>query len=154
MTKKERLIQQAVDNGAEVIEHRFQSDRIKGLYCDGTIAISDRLKTSAEQTSILGEELGHHLTSYGNILDQSDVMSRKQELRARIWAYDNLIGLDGIVQAYKARCRNRYEMALFLDVTEELLIETLNHYREKYGQFVRYGEYTIRFEPLAVIRWM
>lgn len=154
MTKKEKLIQQAVDNGAEVIEHRFQSERIKGLYCDGTIATSDRLKTSAEQTSILAEELGHHMTAYGNILDQDDVMNRKQELRGRIWAYNRLIGLEGIVNAYKAGCRNRYEMAAYLDVTEELLIDALEYYREKYGQYARYKQYAIRLDPLMVIRWV
>ena len=154
MTKKEKLIQQAVDNGAEVIEHRFQSDRLKGLYCDGTIAISDRLKTSAEQTSILAEELGHHMTASGNIIDQSDVMNRKQELRGRIWAYNRLIGLEGIVEACKAGCRNRYEMAAYLEVTEELLIEALDYYKEKYGQYARVGQYAVRLDPLAGIRWV
>ena len=154
VTKKEELIQEAADCGAEVINHRFNSERIKGLYSDGMITISDRLKTSAQQTSILGEELGHHLTSYGNILDQNDVMNRQQERRARIWAYDRLIGLEGIVKAYKAGCRNRYEMAAYLEVTEELLIDALFYYQEKYGQFARYERYAIRFDPLAVIRWV
>ena len=58
-------------NGIEVIHYPFETDRIKGLYCDGTIAISTDMKTDAEKACVLAEELGHHYTTYGNILDQS-----------------------------------------------------------------------------------
>ena len=52
MTTTELLRQQAADSGAEVIDWNFTSDRIKGLYCDGVIAVSDRLRKSAEQNAI------------------------------------------------------------------------------------------------------
>lgn len=151
MTRKEELRQQAVDNGAEVIDHRFRSDRIHGFYCDGTIAISDRLETSAEEAVIVAEELGHHLTAYGNILDQSDPWNRKQELHGRIWAYDRLIGLSGIIKAYQAGCKNRYEMAELLEVTEKMLEDSLDYYRQKYGICTNYNKYVIFFDPLVVI---
>ncbi len=110
MTTTEELTEEARSHGAETIDWRFKSDRIKGLYCDGVIAISDRL-TGKEQAAVLAEELGHHLTAAGNILDQSVTANRKQELSGRIWAYNRLIGLTGILRAYKMGCRNRYEMA-------------------------------------------
>ena len=69
---------------------------LKGLYIDGNIAIQKGM-TSAESGCTLAEEIGHHETSVGNILDLSDIRNRKQELRARLWAYDRLIGLIGIV---------------------------------------------------------
>ena len=86
MTTTEELTEEARSHGAETIDWRFTSDRIKGLYCDGVIAISDRL-TGKEQAAVLAEELGHHLTASGNILDQSVTANRKQELRGRIWAW-------------------------------------------------------------------
>ena len=70
---------------------------------------------------------------------------------SRIWAYNRLIGLEGIIRAYKAGCRNRYEMADLLDVTEEMLTDALEHYREKYGVCVTCGKYVIYFEPLGVM---
>ncbi len=151
MTVMEELIQQAADSGAEVIERRFKSERIKGLYCDGIIAVSDRLETSAEEVSILAEEIGHHLTASGDILDQSRAGNRKQEQRGRMWAYDRLIGLSGIVRAYRRGCRNRYEMAEELGVTEELLAEALERYRQKYGICTRYEGCVIFWEPLGVM---
>ena len=104
MNTTEELTEEAYSHGAETIDWKFTSDRIKGLYCDGVIAISDRL-TGKEQAAVLAEELGHHLTASGNILDQSVTANRKQELRGRIWAYNRLIGLTGIIRAYKMGCR-------------------------------------------------
>lgn len=97
------------------------------------IAIHKGLPTSIEKSCVLAEELGHHYTTYGDILDQSEVSNRKQELRARAWGYNKLIGLMGLIKAYEHGCRNRYEIAEYLEVTEEYLEECLECYRSKYG---------------------
>lgn len=101
---------------------------------------------------MLAEELGHHYTTVGNILDQSDTGSMKQERKARLWAYNKLIGLSGIIQGYKAHCRNRHELADCLHVSEEFLQEAIDCYRNKYGTSVELDGYLIVFDPsLAVI---
>lgn len=126
---------------------KYNDGRIKGK----RIAIRENMLT-AEKACVLAEELGHYHTTYGNILDQSKTGNRKQELRARVWAYDKLIGLKGIVNAYKHGCQNLYEMAEYLDVTEEFLEEALKRYRSHYGEYAQIGQYLIIFEPhLAVI---
>ena len=58
-----------------------------------------------------------------------------------------MIGIYGIVSAYKAGCRNLYEMADHLDVTEEYLKEALDAYRSKYGVYTKVDNYVIYFEP-------
>lgn len=116
--------------------------RIKGK----KIAIK-RNMTTTEKACILAEELGHYHTSVGNILDLSAVKSRKQELRARIWAYNNLIGLYGIINSYKASCRSLHEIAAHLEVTEAFAAEALEYYRRKYGYCKRIDNYVIYFEP-------
>ena len=151
MDMTEELRQQAVDYGAEVVDWKFQTDRIKGLYCDGVIAVSKDIDTSAERTCVLAEELGHHLTACGSILDQKDTSNRKQELKGRIWAYNRLIGLTGIIKAYRAGCRNRYEIAQNLEVTEDMLQDAVDYYHEKYGLCVQVDNYAIYFEPLGVM---
>ena len=151
MNRTEELSQQAADYGAEVIDWKFNADRIKGLYCDGVIAVSKDIDTIAEKTCVIAEELGHHLTATGNILDQKDISNRKQELRGRIWAYNRLIGLTGIIKAYRAGCRNRYEIAQTLEVTEEMLQDAIDYYREKYGLCVQVDNYAIYFDPLGVM---
>ena len=151
MTTTEELRQQAEDLGAEVMKWRFESERIKGLYCDGTIALSDRLNSTAEEAAILAEEIGHHLTASGNILDQSNIESRKQEIRGRVWSYDRLIGLSGLISAFDAGCTNRFEIADFLGVPEDVLQDAINYYHGKYGLYCSVGHYIVFFEPLRVI---
>lgn len=84
MTSLEHLENEAFKNNVLIIEKHFRNDNIKGLYCDGVIALNSKFKDSAEKACVLAEELGHHYTTVGNILDQSDTNNRKQELRARL----------------------------------------------------------------------
>lgn len=148
MNKYETLLDAAEQDGITVTEKfDFSDTRFKGLYCNGVIAIDHTLSTSAEKNSILAEELGHHHTTYGNILDMHDVSNIKQEGRARMWAYDKLIGLTGIINAYKHGCTSLHEMAEFLEVTEEFLNESLTAYRRRYGCFTKLDNYVIYFEP-------
>ena len=48
---------------------------------------------SVTTADTLAEELGHHYTTVGDILDQTNVSNRKQERLARVWAYNRRIGL-------------------------------------------------------------
>lgn len=123
---------------------------LKGLYFNENIAIEKSL-TQKEKSCVLAEELGHHYTSSGNILDQTKTENVKQEQRARMWAYNKQIGLHGIINAYKRGCRNIHEMADHLDVTEEFLRDALEAYRLKYGQCVNIDNYTVYFEPYLMV---
>ena len=48
--------------------------------------------TTTEKAGQIAEELGHHHTSYGDIVDINDVRNRKQERQARLWGYKKMIG--------------------------------------------------------------
>ena len=110
------------------------------------------METSVEKTCTLAEELGHHHTSVGNIIDMENVSNRKQERQARLWGYNKLIGLTGIVRAFQAGCQSCHEMADLLDVTEEYLQECIDCYRDKYGVYTEVDNYIIYFIPnLAVM---
>ena len=60
---------------------------------------------------MLAEELGHHYTTVGDIIDQKESENRKQERRARIWAYHEMISLSDLVDCYHSRYQNEYEVA-------------------------------------------
>ena len=120
MNSYEYLQEEARKDGVHVIDYHFDSNRIRGLYCNGTVAIRQNM-TTAEKSCVLAKELGHHRMTVGNILDQDDVANRKQEHLARLWAYDRRIGLSGIIQGYRNHCHNRHELAECLDGSEEFL---------------------------------
>lgn len=147
MNSYEKLLENARKRGVAVVDYNFNSNRIKGLYCDNTAALSTNLNTSTEKACILAEELGHYYTSYGNIIDQSSTGNRKQEYHARLWSYNKLIGLNRIVNAFKHGCKSKSDMADYLNVTEEFLLEALQCYKNKYGTYTQVNNYIIYFEP-------
>lgn len=126
---------------------RNNNGRVKG----NKIAIRKDINTSAEKACVLAEEMGHYHTSVGRILNQSDAENRKQELRAREWAYDRQVGLIGIVKSFRAGCQTLSEMAEYLEVTEEFLGDALERYRQKYGIYTTIDHYIIYFEPYLAV---
>ena len=116
--------------------------RIKGR----RVAIKRNMPTIKKKCA-LAEELGHHYTTVGDITAQITVEDQKQEYKARLWAYNELIGLQGIIMAYKANCHTMVDMAEYLEVSEEFLAETLECYKKKYGVCTKVDNYVIYFEP-------
>ena len=151
MNKYEIFLDEANDKGLIVKEKSLQSSdgRIKG----NRIAIRKDLKTTAEKACVLAEELGHYETTVGDILEMSSSWNRKQERQARLNGYNRMIGVFGIVRAYEAGCQDQHEIADFLNVTEEYLLECIECYRNKYGTMKSIDNYTIYFIPnLAVMK--
>ena len=99
----------------------------------------------------MAEELGHYYTGHRDISDQSSVTNRKQECYDCIYSYNKLVGLMGIIDAYKHNCKSLSESAEYLDVTEEYLNEAISYYRSKYGTSVTVDNYTIFFEPYVAV---
>ena len=95
----EELLEEAAAQNISVDENFPFHGNLKGLYVDQNIALSDQLETSAEKACILAEELGHHYTSVGNILDISDPANAKQERQARMWTYDRSAWFDRCLSA-------------------------------------------------------
>ncbi|WP_068786651.1 ImmA/IrrE family metallo-endopeptidase [Paenibacillus phocaensis] len=129
-------------------------DWLKGIYIESgagdMILLNKNLRTDRERKCVLVEEMGHQYKTVGDITDQSKLVNQQQELRARQWGYERLVPLSAIVQAYKAKVKGRYEIAEYLDVTEEFLQACIDRYRNKYGTYTVWENYIIYFEPLGV----
>lgn len=151
MNKLEQLEQEAFEDKVRVHDYYLGEDSLKGIYIDGNVAINTSVSNSAEKTCVLAEELGHHHTSVGNIIDMENVSNRKQERQARLWGYNKLIGLTGIITAFRAGCQSRHEIAELLDVTEEYLQECIDCYRDKYGVYTEVDNYIIYFIPYLAV---
>jgi len=146
----EELLKEAHNEGLIVKEKPLVSR--DGLINGKRIAIRMNIPTLAQKACTLAEEIGHHKMTAGDILEQSSVSDQKQEYIARLWSYNRMIGLQGIISGYKANCQNRYELAEFLNVTEEFLQEALDCYCSKYGAFAELDNYVIIFQPnLSVV---
>lgn len=151
MTKYEELLEESSAAGLTVKECPLRN--ADGFTVGRKIGIRTG-QTSRQKACVLAEEIAHAEYTVGDILDQSIVANRKQELFARAKAYDKLIGIQGLIEAHKHGCRSRFEAAEYLEVTEEFLMETVECYRNKYGPYIRHGNFLVMFEPtLAVIEF-
>ncbi|MCI9645296.1 MAG: hypothetical protein HFH40_00525 [Lachnospiraceae bacterium] len=151
MCSYEHWLQIADDMGFQVAENAFFESHAKGLISDKFIGLNKEIETTAEKKCILAEEIGHSVTGVGSILSQKGTWDCKQEQQARLWAYNRLIGLNGIINSHKNGCQNLYEMAEYLDVTETFLADAIERYRSKYGMFATLDNYIIYFEPCLAV---
>ncbi|MDP4177958.1 MAG: ImmA/IrrE family metallo-endopeptidase [Bacillota bacterium] len=142
----EELLIESEKSGIKIKEKSLKYG-FKGLYKNAKVIINSNIKTNNEKSCVLAEELGHHFKTVGNIVDQSNQSNKKQEKIARNWAYEKLVGIVQIINAFKDGINTRYEMAEYLNVTEDFLEDAIQHYREKYGEYYRIDCYMIYFYP-------
>ena len=145
MNNYELLLDNASQKGLAVKEKPLKASdgRIKGK----RIAIREDIDTAVQKACVLAEELGHHHTTVGDIIDLENPENRKQERHARFWAYNKQIGLRGLIRAYEHGCRSRHEIAEYLEVTEDFLQGAIECYRDKYGIGAVIENYYIMFIP-------
>lgn len=142
----DELLAETENFGLKVSEKPLEYG-FKGLYRNGKIIIDKKISSPNEKSCILAEEIGHHIKTIGNILDQMDIKNVKQEKIARNWAYEKLVGIVALINAFERGIRTKSELAEYLNVTEEFLDQAIQHFREKYGIYHEIDNYTIYFEP-------
>lgn len=143
----EELLNEYTDEDLIIKEKPLQSSN--GRIYNNRIAIRKDMPT-VDKTCTLAEELGHYYTSSGDILDQENISNRKQEHRARMWAYSKLLPLQFFVLAFKHGCRSIHETAEFLEVSEEFLVDCINAYYSKYGPFLETNGYLFMFSETGL----
>lgn len=123
----ERLLDEAYNEGLIVREKplQYNDGRIKG----NRIAIRETIPTTMEKACVLAEELGHHHTTVGNILDQGDIGNQKQEHIARKWAYEKIVPRETIEEGLHKGYTEIWSLADHLGVSEKFLKEALIYYR-------------------------
>ncbi|WP_049178865.1 ImmA/IrrE family metallo-endopeptidase [Clostridium paraputrificum] len=146
------LLEKTFKEGVAVVEIDLGTDTPCGKCIGNTIYINDRATTN-EKRCVLAEELGHYHLTIGDITDLKDINNKKQELKARRYGYKLLIDPDDIVNAMKDGCNNRFEIADYLNISEEFLEDLIEDYKRLYGLGVLIGNYYLQLEPtLGLIR--
>ena len=136
----------------EVRETDVMPNDLHGLWLGDLILIKRNL-SETRKAEVLYEELAHHKLTYGNILDQSKWINRKFENYAKRHGYEAALPLRIIVEAHHYGVSNLYELAQYVQLSEEHVLEILKHYKQKHGLTTRYGKYVIQFEPLRVFEY-
>lgn len=143
MQNYERLMSQHED--ITYIFDKNMPSKHKGLYIDNTMYLNKN-QSAIELYSTVAEEIGHHLTSYGDIIDQSIADSRRQEKKARYFASLMTVSLEGLIKCSENELVYDWECAEFLEVTIESFNEAIELYKEKLGLKFVYNNYRFSFE--------
>lgn len=158
MTNYEQLRQLVNDYGIRLEENLYlgndhvpPENYLLGISKPGRIGLARELQTDAEKIGILAEEFGHNLYTVGNIIDQTDIRNRKMELEARNFAYDLLVGIDGIADCIRNGCQSCYEAAEFLGISESFLRDAIKYYHGKYGCRIETDTFDLYFEPTLLL---
>jgi Zn-dependent peptidase ImmA (M78 family) len=153
LTTLESLEQHAADCGIRLVTAPLPFP-VRGLYFAPSeftvIALSAALSTSAERAAVLAEELGHYHTTPIDLFTASAPQQRLYERRAAAWAANELVPLSSIVTAWEAGVRSLWELAEYMDTTEEFVVRALELHAARCGPSVRVGDYLITFDLLHI----
>ena len=95
----EQLLATADQNDL-VVKEQSLTDH-DGLLRGKRIAIRKDIETQAQKSCVLAEEIGHHCTSSGDILDQTDILDATEEyLKEAIQCYKSKYGICAVVDNY------------------------------------------------------
>ncbi|MFV0518464.1 MAG: ImmA/IrrE family metallo-endopeptidase [Aminipila sp.] len=103
-----------------------------GLYCDNIIWINKNMM-ECKKCCVLAEEIGHHYTTAGNILNLTDIKNIKKENIARDWAINKLLPFDEFINTVKAGNYTIPDVAEYLGLDEEFICCSIEHYKRKLG---------------------
>nr|DAO81058.1 MAG TPA: IrrE protein [Caudoviricetes sp.] len=152
MSNYENLISLAYSHGIKVIESDLGIDKPFGK-CIGNLIIINNRVNEYERLCVLYEELGHFNLTIGDITDQSNLNNRKQESIARRWSYEKLVSPEDIINAILSGIDNIYDLAESLNITEDFLIQSIKHYKKKYGIYYVGKTHLLTFEPLSIVNF-
>ncbi|WP_424685181.1 ImmA/IrrE family metallo-endopeptidase [Enterococcus sp.] len=119
-------------------------DKQKGWICDDVVYLNPR-QTKTELTCTIAEEIGHYLTSVGDIVDQNTNEKQKQERKARDAGSLLLVTPFDIIDCFDNGCREIWECAEYLSVTEETFKTAVKWYARKYDGVITEDKHTIWF---------
>lgn len=149
----EQLEEIAYTNNLTITDNFLFNSELKGLIIENNIFLSKDLENDVEKKCILAEELAHKKFNSGNITDLRSIRNRREERKARRYSNQLLIQFDQLVRAiiHFKNDATFYNVAGYLEVTEEFLKETIITYSKIYGPFKEFGEYLITFSPFRVV---
>ncbi|WP_312727558.1 toxin [Enterococcus sp.] len=122
----------------------------KGLLDDNIVYLNPN-QTYLELPGTIGEELGHHLTTVGDITAQATRSDKRQERRARDIGAILVVSPYDIIECYEHGCKTVAESAEYLQITVETLKTAIAYYSRKFNGIKTENNYTLLFQPNGTV---
>ena len=137
MSQLEELIDEACSLGIVVDDDILPEDcRFDGLYLHWnhrniSAILLNRHRPQSVQYTAMAEELGHFYTCVGNVLDQSDTVSRKIESAGRCDAYNRILPAQRLQAALEQGAYSLYDLSANLNIPEGFILDAYHYYIRK-----------------------
>lgn len=142
MDKVEKLMAAYPD--VKFIFDNSMPDGHLGLYIDNHIYLNPR-QSMPKLTGTVGEEIGHYLTSVGDITVLDTNEKRKQERKARDVGSTLVVTPYDIIDCFEDGCKTTLECANFLQVTHQTFKDAISYYARRFNGIKTENNYTILF---------
>lgn len=142
MDKAEELMSY-FPNLSYIIDERVPKGQ-GGMNIDDFVYLSP-CQSKTEFTSVLSEEVGHYLTSAGDITAQDTNEKRKQERKARDVGATLVVTPYDILRCYENGCETIQSCANYLGVTKDTVTNAIDYYRRKDGAIMTESKDVIVF---------
>lgn len=117
---------------------------LPGLYNNNVVYLNPN-QSSVELHETVAEEIAHHYTTFGNIIDQSDPSNRKQEAKARAVGAEMTVHPSLLIACKLQGFKETWECAEYLNVTPEYLVDALQMYKSRFGLEFEYSGFLFKF---------
>lgn len=89
-----------------------------------------KIESITEEKELLAEELGHYYyNAFYNVASNPSTISQK-EYRANKWKCTVLVSVNDLKEAFKNGMKNLYEVADYLNLSEDTVAFAYNYYKE------------------------
>ena len=89
-----------------------------------------KIKSITEEKELLAEELGHYYCNAFYNSSSSPSTIAQKEYRANKWKCTVLVSVNDFKDAFKKGLKNVYEIAEYLNLSEDTVIFAYNYYKE------------------------
>lgn len=128
MNSIEKLISE-YDDELSFIFVDYMPKGLSGLIIDKVVYIDDKLPDNRKK-AVVAEEIGHHKTAVGNIVDYNDHHKMKAEKMGRKWSYKKLVPKQDLLKfIHNKEQVFDYEIAENFEVPDEIVKEVIEMYR-------------------------
>ena len=137
MTALEKLYDISYNENIDVYNYKWKDKKARIIKQDNMHYIGidySKVNNNKEEKEIVAEELGHYYCNSLYPMDASELQIRKCELRALKWAYSILIPYNKLKEKIQQGL-NVYELADEFDVNVKYMINCIDFYVGKYGEF-------------------
>ncbi|WP_088815676.1 MULTISPECIES: hypothetical protein [Listeria] len=120
----------------------YENTGLLGAYRNGHVLLDKHQQTNSKKV-VVYEEFMHHEATTGIILDENRIENKKQENYTRQLTYKHFLGWETIIYCWNMGFTYYHEVAEFLNITEEFIIEAIEFYKSKYGTMYKHKDYYI-----------